>query len=414
MILRHRSLYGRTLAKYGRRYLSTESDAPVDAIPANLRPIVEPKAILHESHEQGSEEGKRRKSAYLYFDNVFPLRIGIWDLRYLWCEAEKELLFERLKSLVPADSAYDVRVEEALERSKDGGAFVRFSFASPSEPYVEDPPTEDEAQKAIRTIEREVKAAVHERGYKPWFNWGAEGRAFLVKGKPWLEDMHRFPNNLLKVEFDGPEINQEQLFGLFRPYGKISNIFPPTKDAPKTATILFTSIRSAAAARNCLHGLSVPSAAGSTTLRILYAERVRAHYIRDWAASHPRLMLPLIVALVGSISYAIFDPLRAFFIRTHIEGTFSAEHWRVVRWLKRETLGRLGLSDQAGTSKGAVDTGIEKERHEAKLQIESWLRDTPDTFILVTGPKGSGKTGLIDEIVKDAKYLSPLCSPKQC
>lgn len=149
---------------------------------------------------------------------------------------------------------------------------------------------------------------------------------------------------------DSPQIPQEELYEIFRPYGKIHNILPPppsSKDLPRTTSLTYTSIRSATAARNCLHALVVPPTplpstppGPPTLLRILYAERTSTNHIKDWATSHPRIMLPLIVALLGGLSYAIFDPIREFCVKRKVDGTWEASRWKVVSWLKRETLGR--------------------------------------------------------------------------
>lgn len=89
---------------------------------------------------------------------------------------------------------------------------------------------------------------------------------------------------------------------------------------------------------------------------------------------------------------------------------------------------RLGLSSSFGAT---PRTGIEKERQDAREMLEGWLRDVPgaflsllamrrsgadfvrtDTFIVVTGPRGSGKTGLIEEVIAaDAKYGSSFREP---
>lgn len=106
------------------------------------------------------------------------------------------------------------------------------------------------------------------------------------------------------------------------------------------------------------------------------------------------------VALLGAVSYAVFDPIREFFVKAHVEGTFDSDRWVLLSWLKRETLGRLGLTSRnARTS----STGIEKEREEAKEKMRNWVKDVPDTFIVVTGPKGSGKTALVDEVLEGGK-----------
>ena len=50
-------------------------------------------------------------------------------------------------------------------------------------------------------------------------------------------------------------------------------------------------------------------------------------------------------------------------------------------------------------------TGIEKEREEAASALEGWLKDLPDAFINVTGPRGSGKGALISEVMESHKYV---------
>ena len=117
-------------------------------------------------------------------------------------------------------------MEDVNERSKDGGAFVRFSFVPPTPAYADGAAVEgtQDEERVLQIIEKESRDAVSSRGYKPWFTWG-ESRAFLVKvsatwggawelelirrgsqGKPWMEDMNRFPSSTIRVEFEGPEV----------------------------------------------------------------------------------------------------------------------------------------------------------------------------------------------------------------
>lgn len=253
-----------------------------------------------------------------------------------------------------------------------------------------------------------------------------------------MEDMNRFPSREIRVDVEGsevrpsrsssasslrglsanltlflerPQIPQEELYQIFRPYGKIHDIVPVS---PKQARIIYTSIRSAASARNCLHAAST-SAPHEAVLRILYADAKRTSYVKDFATSHPRITIPLIVALLGTISYAVFDPIRELSVMAKVEGTFDADQWAAVRWLKRETIGRLAdhfrLSGAGGEGLGRGGTGIEKEREEAREQLRNWLVDRPDTFVVVTGPQGSGKTALVDEVLADGKCVLSLSSP---
>ncbi|GAA5872893.1 hypothetical protein JCM1840_005881 [Sporobolomyces johnsonii] len=376
--------------------------------PFTLPPLPQPAPRVTPSVlPEPSSTSSTRKSAYLFYNTVFPIRAALWDVRYLFSSIQEEQLLERIKELVPHDGEWDVRVEEVQPRAKDGGAFVRFSF----EPKKTGEGTEEAEEEIAKTIEKEAIAALAARNFKPWFNLlGRPPQAFLVKGRPWMEDMNRFPSRDLIVEYEGPEIPQEALYEIFRPYGKIHDIAP----SPKSARITFSSIRSATSARNCLHSALIPAcpptSTAPTVLRILYQPRNHTSGFKEFVTSHPRITLPLLVALLGGVSYAVFDPVREFFVRAKVERTFEAERWGAVRWLKRETIGRLGSTLEGfgfGRDKGAEGqvSGIEREREEAREQVEGWLKDVPDTFIIITGPRGSGKTALVDEVLADGKNV---------
>jgi hypothetical protein len=116
--------------------------------------------------------------------------------------------------------------------------------------------------------------------------------------------------------------------------------------------------------------------------------------------SHPRIVIPILAVLAGGLSYAIFDPIRSFFVKSKASSLFSVEKYRITKWLKRETVGRLGNIDLrlanlgialgAGGSRGrtggesVVGTGIERERMDAAERLRTWLNDMPDTFVTVT------------------------------
>ncbi|KAK4049700.1 mitochondrial escape protein 2 [Microbotryomycetes sp. JL201] len=407
----------RTLAKAAPAvWRRTSATFGLDAIPDSLRSRLDPPYTpprLYKTDDQG------RRRGLIYFNSLYPIRMGRWDIRFLLAKFEEDKVLGQLRELVPRDSMYDVKVENVFPRAKDGGAFVEFSFVPPKQPYSEQEQAATEEQKqaaiaqehdALQVIEKETSTLLETLNFKPWyiFNWG-KSTARLVKGRPWMEDMARYPYNTLKVEFEGPDVPQEQLYDIFRPYGRIHNIEPQppsNKDVPRFANITFISVRAAASARNCMHAAQVTpqSASGSqspTVLRILYGERHRAHHFRDFITSHPRISIPLLVALLGTLSVSMFDPIREFFVKSHVQGTFDAERWTIIKWLKKETIGRLGLSRTNKYATSSTDTGIEKQRAEARAQLENWLKDVPDTFICLTGPRGSGKTGLIRQVLSN-------------
>ncbi|GAA5851864.1 hypothetical protein JCM8547_000081 [Rhodosporidiobolus lusitaniae] len=405
-------------------HLRVASTLTTPLTPPPLTPAPTPDLIA----ALATEEPESKKSAYLWYNQIFPIRVGVWDVRYLLSRLQQTDLLETVRDLVPKDAAYQVKVESVEPRAKDGGAFVRFSFKVPEKVWesVDGVGAEGEVDEALRQkrlreveakiaklIEKEAAEALNKSGWKPWFALGRPSRAFLVKGRPWMEDLNRFPSREIRVEYEGPEIPQEELYEVFRPYGRIHDIVP----GPKSARVIYTSTRSATSARNCLHAAKVPVSSvrepdappsPTTILRILYAEKQRENFIKDWITSHPRITIPILVALLGGLGTYAFDPIREWFVKNKVQGTFDAEQWVVVRWLKKETLGRLGLTGRTAlTLEQATGTGIEKERQEAKEQLETWLRDVPDTFIVVTGPQGSGKTALVNEVLADGKSVVP-------
>lgn len=65
--------------------------------------------------------------------------------------------------------------------------------------------------------------------------------------------MNRFPSNRIRVEFEGPDVSQEVLYELFRPYGRLADITPPAPvpaGSLRFAVISYTRVKSAAIAVN--------------------------------------------------------------------------------------------------------------------------------------------------------------------
>ena len=308
-----------------------------------------------------------------------------------------------------------VKVTEVMPRIKEGGAFVKFSH---------------DGTVSTSELEGTLKAYLKEQPIRPWFNPFRNVRAFLVQGRPWVEDLYRLPSTRLKVEFlpttpesSAAEITQESLFSLFRRYGKLAEISPQPSDSktlPKYAYIEFINLRFATMAKNCMHGFILTEAAGGgkagTILKLTYEPKIKAHWIRDWLTSHPRIIIPILAALVATISVAIFDPVRTFFIRMHVTHAFHLEGNKVWKWL-RSQLSRandfLRLRRRRDDDDGF--DAIWADRHDAIDQLRTWLIETADTFIVVQGPRGAGKRELVlDQAIKDRQYNLVIdCKPIQ-
>lgn len=227
-------------------------------------------------------------------------------------------------------------------------------------------------------------------------------RAFLVKGSPFLEDMiARYPTQRLRIEFQGEPVNIERLYKHLRPYGRVFDIslYPNphiAKDPARYAIVQFTRIRYATSARNCLHGHYIDG----TRLNILYERQLRTNVVKEWLVGHPRITVPLFAAMFAGITYIVFDPIRVFFITSKVTKRFNLQEYALYRWLRSETWARL---IPGGTGSHIESSSIWAHDIENTEKLKSWLAETPDTFVLVTGHKGSGKSALVKSAIKDRK-----------
>ncbi|KFA79843.1 hypothetical protein S40288_08849 [Stachybotrys chartarum IBT 40288] len=339
----------------------------------------------------------------LFFDNIFPLGLSSLFWRPFKTDRDVADLLKRfdnstlgimdpirlVKNAIPQDMP--IKVTEIVPRLKDGGAYVKVRH---------------EAQMDSGQVEETLAQKLRQRPVKPWFNPFKRIKARLVRGTPWLEDLYRYPSSLLKVEFVPPrpgsspvELPEETLYGLFRRYGKIADIVPQPFDSkvtPRYANMTFPSTRDAIMARNCMHGFVVTEDLGGgkdgTKLRMSYEKRVKSNSIWNWLSSHPRIVIPVVAALIAGISVVIFDPIREFFVKLHIQHSLRFTDSRIYQWFKAQT-GNFSFGIKKGEQEGLKM--VWKHRSDLIDQLRNWLDGSSDTFIVVTGPKGSGKAEMV-------------------
>jgi hypothetical protein len=298
----------------------------------------------------------------------------------------------------------DLEIKEVVTRYKEGGAFVKYGLKSNI--------TEESIQNAI-------KKNLQNRPIKPWFNPFQKVDADLVRGTPWIEDLYRIPSQTLKVEFlptspgtSAAVLTQEALYSLFRPYGKILDIQEQPSDSkvePRYAILRFELPRYAVMARNCMHGFIVSEEAGGgksgTRFKINYERKIKLSMIKDWIINHPRLVIPAVAALIATITVIIFDPIRTFFIELKIKSSFQAEENQVLQWVRRQAskanMFSFGKSKSNPRGLAAIWEGRQKDIE----QLRAWLTETAETFIVIHGPRGSGKRELVlEQALKEHKY----------
>ncbi|KAH6607986.1 mitochondrial escape 2 [Trichoderma cornu-damae] len=400
-IVRRRTDYGGLMlsCQAGQRAWETTTAAPLGGVDAEGA-----KQDLSPSEEQ--ESGRfdvKPNESILFFDNLFPLRLSPLLSRRTETDQQLTDLLKRfnssslgimdpiqlVKRAIPEN--LPIKVTEILPRLKDGGAFVKFEY---------------DAGLDASDIEAKLLQRLREEPVKPWFNPFRRIRARLVRGVPWLEDLHRYPSPTLMVEFVPPEpgaaaeeLPEEVLYSLFRRYGKIADIVSQPADSkitPRYAQIGFPLLRDTIMARNCLHGFVLGEAQGGgkngTKLRLSYVKREKGHSIWNWLTSHPRIVIPVVAALIAGVSVMIFDPIRMFFIKVNVQHSLRYTDWRIYKWFKSRT-GTFSFYKKEEHVEGLGT--IWKHRKDLIEQLRSWLDGSSDTFIVVTGPRGSGKAEMV-------------------
>ncbi|KAJ5619604.1 hypothetical protein N7510_003588 [Penicillium lagena] len=352
----------------------------------------------------------------LYVNNIFPHRLQ-WFLRGPLSHIQPfEGLLKRINNpdLAAADpqriveralpKGLDLKIKEVVPRYKEGGAFVK---------YERNPNVNDE------DVHSAAKEHMAKHPIKPWFNPFQRADVDVVRGKPWIEDLYRIPSQTLKVEFlpataesSAVELTQEALYSLFSPYGKIIDIHPQPSDSkvePRYAILGFNRPRFSVMARNCMHGFVAGEENGGgkagTKFRINYERKIKLSVIKDWLLNHPRIVIPALAALVAAITVIIFDPIRTFFIEMKIKSTLQTSENQVIQWIRRQaSKANIAYFGHRKTDPRGL-AAIWEDRQKDISQVQAWLTETAETFIVIHGPRGSGKRELVlDQALKDHSY----------
>ncbi|KAK0228223.1 RNA12 protein-domain-containing protein [Armillaria fumosa] len=340
------------------------------------------------------------REACVFVDSVFPIQLSRFDIRRYIGFLREDGLVQSLRDRLSSVNVHGFRITSLEPHPKDGGVFVRFAYKADSE-------------NALESIEQDLKHKVQDHGGLPSWLGMSSGNVWMVKGIPWNEDMYHFASPIVKVAFEGPDIHQETLYKLLRPYGRIRDItdpIPVPAGSSRFSTVSFQKIRSAAIARNVLHGFEMSSGNTVTRLSTKYEDPIRVHAVRDWLTGHPRIVLPVVVFLLGTLTYTIFDPLRSLMVQGKMEDWFDVQEFKFYQWIRKNTVDRLYLA-----SKVSPPTATDgwKERKEAETAVRAYLADLPTTITFVHGPQGSGKSTMLQTVLDDTdrKSLTIDCGP---
>ncbi|KAI8901312.1 RNA12 protein-domain-containing protein [Globomyces pollinis-pini] len=365
----------------------------------------------------GPSEDPDYHKGVIWFDNIFPFKLPLFDPRTFYFErhAASYVNEKKYEALLPAKFPEGAvfKAINADPNLKEGGLYLEFKYKGG---------TVEEAVEAIQN---------HLENTKPVLDF-LKVNAYQVKGTPWVEDLvSRKPSPRLHVQFIGPDLTVESLFREFRGFGRIVDIVlqpSSSKDLPRFASVHFLRKRSATSARNCIHG----EVFGGTKLLIGY-EKVESfwHKAWQWINTNMRISVFLILAFIASFTFIVFDPWRVNSITNRLTGRYSLTHvtstlqriWTQLRalfnqinpyYVEPEEIPKesqfQSLFNQINpfyvepTDNDSGDMSKWSERQEQIHRLSTLLKQTPDNFILISGPRGSGKTQFIEEILSNKKF----------
>lgn len=329
---------------------------------------------------------KTEQETLLFFDNVYPRQLSMWSplswMNTLFFNQSRDAVRAKIQNLAsPKDNPiHGLVMRSTIPVKRDGGVFATFVV-----PYRY---TKAEANVMIskNTIAESSKGAL---------SMLTGVSAFPVKGVPWIEDLRRLPSTTIKVKFQGPVLTEEELYSLFRRYGTIVNIFP-CADGKDFALVRYRSYRGAICAKNCVSGIEI----NNTVLHIQYEEEVKNAFISNFFVNHTRIAVPVFIALLSIVAVLIFDPIREFFIEQKITHKYSLSlnnYWvKQLRDITNSTVSSfksyIGANDNSHVRRHLWD-----ERMDRMNDLKMWLEENNNTFVIVRGPRGSGKRDLVME-----------------
>ncbi|RAL04981.1 cytochrome P450 [Aspergillus ibericus CBS 121593] len=406
----------------GRAVVPRASLCPV---PFTRRPAIASvtKAIIASrstsSHASFLETGHidvKDDEGLLFVNNIFPSKLQ-WLLQGpLSGTRAYEVALQRINRphLAASDPLHIIRrvfpqslnidIREVIPRFREGGAFVKYTRKDGVE-------TTD-----IVTL---VQDHLEQNPIRPWFNPFQQVKVAHVHGRPWIEDLYRIPSQRLRVEFlpgsaDGTatDLSTETLYSFFRRYGKLRDIERQPSDSkitPRYAFVAFSRPKYAVMAKNCMHGFTIPEEEGGgksgTRVKIKYERNIKLSVIKDWILNHPRIVIPAIAALIAAITVTVFDPIRTFFIEMKIKATLQTEENSILKWIRNQAnKANIIYFGHRKTDPRRL-TAIWEDRQGDIKQLQSWLMENAETFIVIHGPRGTGKRELVlDRALENYKY----------
>ena len=329
---------------------------------------------------------KTDRETLIYFDNIYARETSIWNpmswFNSFFVDQSRDAIRSRIRSLASPESKpiSGLELRSTIPVRRDGGVFATFLV-----PY----------RYTLAEVNSMIQQNTIRESSKNIFSYFTKVAAFPVKGAPWIEDLKRLPNKTIQIKFQGPVLTEEELYLLFRRYGKIVDIYPPKK-GESIAKLKYASYRGSICAKNCVSGIEI----NNTVLHIQYENIVKPPLITNFFVNHTRIAIPVFIALLSIVAVLVFDPIREFFIEQKITRKYSLSKENI--WIKKIIKFTDSTVNQftkywSSDEKNHPIIHLWGERMERVEDLKMWLEENTNTFVIIRGPRGSGKRELVME-----------------
>jgi RNA recognition motif. (a.k.a. RRM, RBD, or RNP domain) len=266
------------------------------------------------------------------FSPILPASMGRWDPRRLLSLGVNM----RLKAWLPAD----IEAVSYELTPREGAALARVRYDKRKYP------NSDALLAALK--ENLPKTATNQLINRVIQMPGT--RPFIIQGEPFLEDVisnwtsrtlrvtvfldrtipgappntcrvidfaRKPPTPGIKGGYAYPLTLEEEVYSVFRPYGKIDNLLVKGDAVAQagnvgSATIEFHSIYSAMAAILCVRGVRLP---GGRVVHADYIPFLATRTLSNFIKDHTRIALALLALILAGVSIAVLDPIRKLSIK---------------------------------------------------------------------------------------------------
>eukprot|EP01134_Creolimax_fragrantissima_P006299 CFRG6299T1 len=255
-------------------------------------------------------------------------------------------------------------------------------------------------------------------------------RCFEVLGEPFIHDVKGIvPSYRLHVQNDkGQGMTIDAIYAYFRKYGRISNI-SPHEPRPKSVHVTYSSQANAASAMKCLNRVCVESNADAIahatapvshsatltapTFSMVYAPQDTMSIVK-FVMNNTRVVVPMLIATMGVLSYTLFEPVRVWCVQqsiryaTRIQQTYSRgmsmmanSTTQFTRFLGTGTK-NSPKEDMPKVETRRLEQALQPIAEELTEQVHEAFNEDSRAMVVIAGPVGSGKSFVAKKLVSEA------------